>query len=93
MANTLIQFRTEETTRIEAVQICEQLGIDLPTYLRMCIYRLILENGIPFSMKVDEIGENRGLKAMKAAGRIAEDNGIADMTLEEINAEISAAEV
>jgi len=91
MANTLIQFRTEEASRIKAVSICEKLGIDLQTYLRMCISRLIQENGVPFSMKLEDISENRGMKAMKAASRIAEENGITDMTLDEINAEISAA--
>ena len=43
------------------------------------------------SMKVDDIFENRGMKAMKTASRIAAENGISDMTLDEINAEISAA--
>lgn len=91
MANTLVQFRADETARIKAADICEKLGIDLQTYLRMCMARLIQENGIPFSMKLEETAENRGLEAMKKASRIAEKNGIADMTLEEINAEISAA--
>ncbi len=91
MANTLVQFRTEETARIKAVNICEKLGIDLQTYLRMCISRLIQENGVPFSMKLEDISESRGMEAMKAASRIAEKNGIADMTLDEINAEINAA--
>lgn len=53
--------------------------------------RLIQENGIPFSMKLEEVSNNRGLNAMKAASRIAAENGISDMTLDEINAEISAA--
>ena len=88
MANTLVQFRTDETTRIQAARICEKLGIDLPTYMRMCISRLVQENGIPFSMKLDGDGES---PAMKAASRIAEENGIADMSLEEINAEIAEA--
>lgn len=91
MANTLIQFRAEENTRIQAVNICEKLGIDLQTYLKMCMSRLVQENGIPFSMKLSRDSENPGIRAMKAASRIAEENGISDMTLEEINAEISAA--
>ncbi len=91
MSNTLIQFRTEETTRIEAASICEKLGIDLPTYLRMCMVRLIQENGVPFSMKIDDTFENRGMEAMKTASRIAAENGISDMTLDEINAEIAEA--
>ena len=53
MTNTLIQFRAEETSRIKAVSICERLGIDLATYRRMCMARLIQENGIPFSMKLE----------------------------------------
>ena len=89
MANTLVQFRADETSRIKAVGICEKLGIDLATYLRMCISRLVQENGIPFSMKVDDISENRGMAAMKEASRIAAAEGIADMTLDEINEEIA----
>ncbi|MCM1134250.1 MAG: type II toxin-antitoxin system RelB/DinJ family antitoxin [Clostridium sp.] len=90
MANTLVQFRAEETARIKAINICEKLGIDLQTYLRMCISRLIQENGIPFSMKLESGTENPGLHAMKAASRIAVENGISEMSLDEINAEISA---
>ncbi|MCD7822715.1 MAG: type II toxin-antitoxin system RelB/DinJ family antitoxin [Oscillospiraceae bacterium] len=93
MASTLVQFRTDEITRIKATNICEQLGIDLPTYMRICITRLVQENGIPFSMRIEE-EEDSGVaayKAMREASRIAEENGIADMTLDEINAEISEA--
>lgn len=91
MANDVIQFTMDEITRVKAVSICEELGIDLQTYLRLCMSRLIQENGIPFSMKIDEKTENSGYAAMKQATQIAEANGIADMTLEEINAEIKAA--
>lgn len=91
MANTLVQFRAEETARIKAISICERLGIDLQTYLRMCMSRLIQENGIPFSMKLNKESENRGMNALKAASRIAAENGISEMSLDEINAEISAA--
>lgn len=91
MANILVQFRAEETTRIRAAAICEKLGIDLATYLRICMSKLVQENGIPFNMKLNEKQESRGLKAMKEASRIAAENGISEMTLDEINAEISAA--
>ena len=91
MANSLVQFRADDASKLKAIKICEKLGIDLPTYMRMCISRLIQENGIPFSMKLENEGENKALKAMKAASLIAEENGIADMTLDEINAEINEA--
>ena len=91
MANSLVQFRTEESTRIKAVNICEKLGLDLPTYMRMCLSRLVQENGIPFTMNLNDLSENKAVKAMKAASRIAAENGLSDMTLDEINAEIAEA--
>ena len=91
MANTLVQFRTDEISRIKAMLICEQLGIDLQTYMRMCISRLISENGIPFSMKVQDSSGNKGILALREMGRISAEKGNAEMTLEEINAEIAKA--
>lgn len=91
MANAFVQFRTDDASKIKASDICKRLGIDLPTYLRMCISRLIQENGIPFSMTLEKEPENRAVSAMKAASRIAEEYGVSDMTLDEINAEIAAA--
>lgn len=91
MANTLVQFRADETERAEAAQILDQLGLDMPSYLRMCVTRLVREKGIPFSMRIENTPENKGVSAMKQASRIAEENGISDMTLDEINAEIADA--
>lgn len=51
----------------------------------------IAQKVIPFTMKINTLPRNRGLEAMRAASRIAEENGIADMTLDEINAEIAEA--
>ena len=42
-------------------------------------------------MTLDDMPENKAIKAMKAASRIAEETGISDLTLEEINAEIAEA--
>jgi len=94
MASTLIQFRYDENSRIKAMDICEKLGIDLTTYMKMALNRLIQDNGIPFSMTLegnDREEDNRGIVAMKKASRIAEENGNEDMTLDEINAEIAEA--
>ena len=80
MASSLVQFRTEDTSRIKAASICEQLGIDLPTYLRACIARLIQENGIPFSKKLEPKPENKGLQAMKEASESDRWKGIIGYT-------------
>ena len=89
MASALVQFRTDEAEKIEAIQVCEKLGMSLPSYLRMCMSRLIKEQGVPFSMKLTPV-DNPGIAAMKRASQIAAERGISDMTLDEINAEIAA---
>ena len=90
MANALVQFRADEAEKMEAIQVCEKLGMNLPSYLRMCMSRLVKEQGVPFSMKLMP-AENPGIVAMKRASKIASERGISDMTLDEINAEIAAA--
>jgi len=88
MASTLIQFRADDMEKLEAIKICDRLGLNLQAYLRMCLSRLISENGIPFSMNVDEIEENQAIRTMREISKRARENGIADMSLDEINAEI-----
>lgn len=91
MATSLVQIRVEDELKTEAAQIFEKLGIDLPTAVRMFLKRSVLENGIPFSMTLPkaEYKAERALQAMYEMNESAQRNGIADMSLEEINAEIS----
>ena len=91
MPNTLIQFRVDDNSRNKASVICQQLGFDLSAYLRMCIARLIQENGIPFQMKLDSDKTQKALEAIRRANQMAEENGLSEMSLEEINEEIAAA--
>lgn len=56
---SLIQFRVDKNLKIDAEDICKQLGIDLPTVLRMCLRQLIMQKGIPFSVHLhDEVKES-----------------------------------
>lgn len=86
------QFRTDEAEKAEAIQILNILVLDMPSYLRMCISRLVRDKGIPFSMQIDDKSVNKGVDAMKMASRIAEEYGISEMSLDEINMEISSVE-
>lgn len=90
MANNMVQFRADEDLKLQATVICNKIGIDLQSYLRMCLVRMVNENGIPFSMRLED-ENNMGISAMRKAQRIAEQRGISDMTLDEINAEIAKA--
>ena len=88
MANNLVQFRVDDDLKLQATVVCNKLGLDLQSYLRMCLSRLVSDNGIPFSMKIEKT-DNKGIAAMRKAQRIAERKGVSDMTLDEINAEIA----
>ena len=50
--------------------------------------RLNQENGIPFSMTLEK-EYSPGIYALEKASKIAEEYGISDMSLDEINAEIA----
>ena len=47
---SLIQFRVDQNLKIDAEDICNQLGIDLSTVLRMCLKQMVVQKGIPFSV-------------------------------------------
>ena len=92
MANGLLQLRIDDNLRKEASDVYSQLGLDLPTAIRMFLTRSVQVRGIPFSMILPE--ENykatAAVAAMKRMSNDAENAGVADMTLDEINAEIEA---
>ena len=92
MSNILIQVRVDEKLKTEAADIFEKLGIDLSTAIRIFLTRSVQEKGIPFSMtlKEEEYKAVDAVQIMKSMSQKAKERNIADMTLEEINAEISA---
>lgn len=93
MANSLIQLRIDEKLKTEATDIYERLGLDLSTAIRIFLTRSVEERGIPFNMKLkdDSYRAEDAVRAMRELSNTAEVNRVADMTLEEINAEIYAA--
>ena len=50
MPTTVMQVRVDEELKKQAAAVCEELGLDLPTAIRMFMKRTVLQNGIPFSM-------------------------------------------
>ena len=93
MATSLLQVRIEDSLRDEAAQVFERLGIDTSTAVRMFLKRAVMENGIPFRMTLPKTpySAERGYRAMIEIGEASEKNGVSDMSLDEINAEIDAS--
>lgn len=92
MATSIVQFRVDDDLKNEATKIYEELGIDLSTAMRMFLKRSVIVNGIPFSMVVpkDEYNAAEALSLMNKLNAGAVNNGVSEMTLEEINSEIEA---
>ena len=91
MANSLVQIRIDEELKSEAAALYDELGIDLPTAIRMFLKRSVLVGGIPFSMTLpkNEYKATRAVRAMQEISEAAQAAGAADMTLDDINEEIS----
>ena len=49
MVKKLIRFEVDEDIRLQTAVICKMIGIDIQTYLNMCLKRLVIENGLPFN--------------------------------------------
>lgn len=91
MATSIVQVRIDDELKSEATAIYEKLGIDLSTAVRMFLKRSVMEKGIPFPMTLqNDYSATKALQALNSLNAYAEKNGTADMSLDEINAEISA---
>ena len=92
--NSLLQFRVDNQLKEEASKIYAQLGLDLPTAIRIFLKRSVQVRGIPFIMQLPDneldLNSQAAVSAMKRMSQTAVENGISDMTLDEINAEIEA---
>ena len=93
MATSLLQVRVEDSLKDQSAAVFESLGIDTSTAVRMFLKRAVMENGIPFRMTLPKTPYNaeRGYRAMVEISECAEKDGLSDMTLDEINAEIDAS--
>ena len=85
--------RVDDDLRAKAAAVYEELGIDLPTAIRMFLKRSVVVNGVPFSMTLpkQEYRAERAIRAVQSLSEAAQQNGTADMSLDEINAEIAAS--
>ena len=92
MATSLVQVRIDEELKSQATAVYDALGIDLSTAVRIFLKRSVLVGGIPFNMTLPQ-KDYKAKRAAQILQEISDDaaiNGNSEMTLEEINAEITA---
>ena len=90
MENTMLQLRIDSRLKEEASSMYAKLGLDLPTAIQIFLTRSVQLQDIPFvaQFTAEDSDSNAAVSAMKRMSAMAAENGIADMTLDEINAEI-----
>lgn len=93
MSNVAIQLQIDGNVAQRATDIFSRLGLDLQSAVQLFLNRSVQVRGIPFAMRLPDSqneSSHDAVEAMKNMSRTAEEAGIADMTLDEINAEIDA---
>ena len=86
----LNQFRSDRQLREDCVAIYEAMGMDLNTAFRMFMERTRMVRGLPFPAVLPDNKMTRAEAQRAIDGLRAEAADLPEMTLDEINAEISA---
>ncbi|MDD7015118.1 MAG: type II toxin-antitoxin system RelB/DinJ family antitoxin [Spirochaetales bacterium] len=90
MANSsLVQVKIDAETKTNVTKIYESLGLDLPTAVRIFFKKSIAVGGLPFELRNDSLSERWNV--YNEARKSMQKNNIPEMSIDEINAEISAA--
>jgi len=67
-----VQARITKETKEKAVSILNSLGLNMSTYINMALNQLVIQNGVPFDLKL-EIPNAETLAAFEEGDRIAND--------------------
>ena len=91
MATINYTLRVDASDKQNAEQVFKNLGMSFATGINIYLKTVGRQQKIPFSLSLDERRAGKSLKeAFRAAQEESAINGIDDMTMDEINAEISA---
>ena len=93
MSTSTLQIRIDDSLKEQAIALFDRLGLDLPTAVRMFLKKAVSENGVPFELKDTPRISTKGLDVLLALNEEAIRNGVAGMSEEEIEKEISNAHV
>lgn len=69
---TPTQIRIDESTKKQAIELLEGLGLNLSDAVNMFLKQVILQNGIPFEIKYPDF-KPEVIAAMEEAKRISRD--------------------
>ena len=83
-----IQFRTDELTKAQSVEIFQQLGITMSDAINMFLRQSIMHGGLPFELKVPKY--NRATRAAFADMEQSKGKGLRGKDVRAALAELKA---
>ena len=90
---TAISIRLEDKDKQALDEMCAEMGMSVSTFFTIYAKRALRERRIPFEIAASEpeITREGALRAFQALRAEARANGVSDLTIDEINAEIRQA--
>ena len=86
MAQTLVNFRIDETTKKQMEQICNELGITMSTAFNIFAKKMIREKRIPFDVSIDPFYSESNIKAIDESIKQLKEGKVVRKTIEELEA-------
>lgn len=91
MAQSTFSIRMDENLKKQFDSLCNEFGMNATTAFNIFAKAVVRERKIPFEIAASPESVRTDAKAaFQEMRNIAANNGLQDMTLDEINAEISA---
>lgn len=92
MAQISMTVRMDSKIKTAFDALCNQFGMSANAAMNIFANAVVMQRRIPFEIKAPEVKDsNKGFEAFWALRAEAEENGLQDMSLEEINEEIRLA--
>lgn len=86
MAQTLVNFRIDETTKKQMEQICSELGITMSTAFNIFAKKVIREKRIPFEVSIDPFYSESNKKALSKSIKELQEGKVVVKSMEELEA-------
>ncbi len=93
MGQSTISIRVDEKLKKSFDELCNEIGLSNSAAVTIFMKAAVREQRIPFELRAESEDEIRakGLAAFHKLRAIAQENGVAGMSLEDINEEIRLA--
>lgn len=93
MAQATFSVRMDETLKKQFDSLCQEFGMNATTAINVFARAVVRERKIPFEISSPETNITRegAMQAFMALRAQAKNNGVTDMSLNEINNEINLA--